>query len=139
MTYNAVKAAEISLAKALAQQLAGDNIRVNSVAPGSISFPRRLLAPPPAGGSGGGWPRSCATTCRSARFGRAEEVGDVVAFLASPRGELDQRRVDHGRRLPVAVAVLAAAGYCSSSNATPRASKAAVSSRPAFTAAGQPA
>jgi 3-oxoacyl-[acyl-carrier protein] reductase len=36
MTYNAVKAAEISLAKSLAQQLARDNIRVNSVAPGSI-------------------------------------------------------------------------------------------------------
>ena len=39
MTYNAVKAAEISLAKAMAQQLAGDGIRVNSVAPGSIRFP----------------------------------------------------------------------------------------------------
>src|SRR5205823_12402166 len=39
MTYNAVKAAEISLAKAMAQQLASDNIRVNSVAPGSIRFP----------------------------------------------------------------------------------------------------
>ena len=39
MTYNAVKAAEISLAKALAQQLAPINIRVNSVAPGSILFP----------------------------------------------------------------------------------------------------
>ena len=39
MTYNAVKAAEISLAKSLAQQLAKDNIRVNSVSPGSISFP----------------------------------------------------------------------------------------------------
>ena len=39
MTYNAVKAAEISLAKALAQQLAPANIRVNSVAPGSILFP----------------------------------------------------------------------------------------------------
>ena len=39
MTYNAVKAAEISLAKSLAQQLARDNIRVNSVAPGSILFP----------------------------------------------------------------------------------------------------
>src|SRR4029453_4665 len=39
MTYNAVKAAEISLAKAMAQQLARDNIRVNSVAPGSIRFP----------------------------------------------------------------------------------------------------
>ena len=38
MTYNAVKAAEISLAKAMAQQLARDNIRVNSVAPGSIRF-----------------------------------------------------------------------------------------------------
>ena len=39
MVYNAVKAAEISLAKAMAQQLAKDNIRVNSVAPGSILFP----------------------------------------------------------------------------------------------------
>src|SRR4029079_16654600 len=39
MTYNAVKAAEISLAKSLAQQLAPLNIRVNSVAPGSIIFP----------------------------------------------------------------------------------------------------
>ena len=39
MTYNAVKAAEISLAKSLAQQLARDNIRVNSVAPGSILLP----------------------------------------------------------------------------------------------------
>src|SRR5262249_8340601 len=38
MTYNAVKAAEISLAKSMAQQLARDNIRVNSVAPGSIRF-----------------------------------------------------------------------------------------------------
>src|SRR5688572_18417927 len=39
MTYNAVKAAEISLAKSMARELAPDNIRVNSVAPGSISFP----------------------------------------------------------------------------------------------------
>ena len=84
MTYNAVKAAEISLAKALAQQFAGDSIRVNSVAPGSISFP------------GGSWhrrqqedPAGMAEFVRLnlpfGRFGRAEEVGDVVAFLASPR------------------------------------------------------
>ena len=84
MTYNAVKAAEISLAKALAQQLAGDNIRVNSVAPGSISFP------------GGSWhrrqqedPEGMAAFVRDnlpfGRFGRAAEVGNVVAFLASPR------------------------------------------------------
>lgn len=83
-TYNAVKAAEISLAKSLALELAADNIRVNSVAPGSILFP------------GGSWwkrqqsdPEGIAAFVRRelpfGRFGRPEEVGDVVAFLASPR------------------------------------------------------
>ena len=83
-TYNAVKAAEISLAKSLAQQLAPDNIRVNSVAPGSIVFP------------GGSWhrrqqqdPEAIAEFVRRelpfGRFGRPEEVGAVVAFLVSPR------------------------------------------------------
>ena len=84
MTYNAVKAAEISLAKALAQQLAPINIRVNSVAPGSIVFP------------GGSWhkrqqadPAGIAEFIKRelpfGRFGRPEEVGAVVAFLASPK------------------------------------------------------
>ena len=84
MTYNAAKAAEISLAKAMAQQLARDNIRVNSVAPGSIRFP------------GGSWDRRCQDDPEGmaefvrrelpfGRFGRAEEVGAVVAFLVSPR------------------------------------------------------
>src|SRR5918995_3037342 len=83
MTYNAVKAAEISLAKSMADQLARDNIRVNSVAPGSISFP-----------GGSWWQRQQADREGIAdfvrreipfgRFGRPEEVGNVVAFLASP-------------------------------------------------------
>jgi len=84
MTYNAVKAAEISLAKSMARQLAPDNIRVNSVAPGSILFP------------GGSWhrrqqedPAGIAEFVRTelpfGRFGRPEEVGDLVAFLASDR------------------------------------------------------
>jgi len=84
MTYNAVKAAEISLAKSMARELAPDNIRVNSVAPGSISFP------------GGTWhrrqqedPVGMADFVRQelpfGRFGRPEEVGAVVAFLVSPR------------------------------------------------------
>jgi 3-oxoacyl-[acyl-carrier protein] reductase len=84
MTYNAVKSAEISLAKAMAQQLAADRIRVNSIAPGSISF------------EGGTWwkrqqddPEGMAAFVKReiplGRFGRAEEVGNVVAFLASPR------------------------------------------------------
>jgi 3-oxoacyl-[acyl-carrier protein] reductase len=84
MTYNVVKAAEISLGKALAQQLAKDGIRVVTVAPGSILFP------------GGSWharqqadPEGIADFVRRelpfGRFGTADEVGSVVAFVASPR------------------------------------------------------
>jgi 3-oxoacyl-[acyl-carrier protein] reductase len=84
MTYNAVKAAEISLAKSLAQQLASSGIRVNSVSPGSILF------------EGGSWwrrqqadPAAIAEFVKRelpfGRFGRAEEVGDVIAFLCSDR------------------------------------------------------
>jgi 3-oxoacyl-[acyl-carrier protein] reductase len=84
MTYNAVKAAEISLAKSLALQLAPLNIRVNSIAPGSILFP------------GGSWhkrqqadPEGIAGFIKRdlpfGRFGRPDEVGAAVAFLASSR------------------------------------------------------
>src|SRR3954464_3741052 len=84
MTYNAVKAAEISLAKAMAQQLAADNIRVNSVAPGSIRFPggswdRRVQDDP------GGMAEFVKRELPFGRFGRPEEVGAGVAFLVSPR------------------------------------------------------
>ena len=37
--YNATKSAVISAAKIMALELAGEGIRVNSVAPGSIRFP----------------------------------------------------------------------------------------------------
>jgi 3-oxoacyl-[acyl-carrier protein] reductase len=84
MTYNAVKAAQISLGKSLAQQLAPSNIRVNSVSPGSILF------------EGGSWwrrqqqdPAGIADFVKRelpfGRFGRPEEVANVVAFLASPK------------------------------------------------------
>ena len=84
MTYNAVKAAEISLGKTMAQQLAPEGIRVLSVSPGSISFP------------GGSWwkrqqadPEGIAAFVKAelpfGRFGTDREVGDVVAFLASGR------------------------------------------------------
>lgn len=82
--YNVAKAGVIALAKALARDLAASNIRVNTVAPGSILFP------------GGGWDRRrqadpdgiAAFVARElpfGRFGTPEEVADVVAFLASPR------------------------------------------------------
>jgi 3-oxoacyl-[acyl-carrier protein] reductase len=84
MTYNAVKAAEISLAKSLAQQLAKDQVRVVSVAPGSILF------------EGGSWwkrqqadPEGIAQFVKQelpfGRFGKPEEVGAAIAFLASPK------------------------------------------------------
>ena len=83
-SYNVAKAAEISLAKAMARDLANDRIRVLSVAPGSTLFP------------GGSWERRmqddpegmAAFVGRElpwGRFGTVDEVADVVTFLVSPR------------------------------------------------------
>jgi 3-oxoacyl-[acyl-carrier protein] reductase len=82
--YNAMKAAMVSHAKNMALALARDNIRVNSVAPGSIAFP------------GGSWGRRqeqdpegmkafVEANIAMGRFGRPEEVAAVVIFLASER------------------------------------------------------
>jgi 3-oxoacyl-[acyl-carrier protein] reductase len=82
--YNATKSALISMAHILALEVAGQGVRVNSVAPGSIRHP------------GGSWDRRCvedpegmarfvAANIPGGRFGRADEVGDVVTFLSSPR------------------------------------------------------
>ncbi|NNF03193.1 MAG: SDR family oxidoreductase [Rhodothermales bacterium] len=82
--YNTTKSALISLSKVMAAELAADGVRVNSVAPGSIRF------------EGGSWDRRVkeqpekmkqfvADNIPMGRFGRADEIGDVVAFLSSPR------------------------------------------------------
>lgn len=87
MTYNASKAAVISLSKSLARELAPHNILVNSVAPGSTLFP------------GGSWdrrqrenPAQIAQFIKDelplGRFGRPEEVAAVVVFLASKKASL---------------------------------------------------
>lgn len=82
--YDSTKSALISLAKTLALDLAPHGIRVNSLAPGSIRFP------------GGSWDQRCreqpeamkefvGRNIPSGRFGRADEIGDVAAFLCSDR------------------------------------------------------
>ncbi|HXK33273.1 MAG TPA: SDR family oxidoreductase [Dehalococcoidia bacterium] len=84
LPYNAMKAAMISHAKNSALALAKDNIRVNSVAPGSIQFPggswdRRVQADPE------GMARFVEQHIAMGRFGRPEEVADLVVYLCSAR------------------------------------------------------
>ena len=84
LSYNAAKAAMISMTSNLAQEAAAKNIRVNTVAPGSILFPggsweRRQQADPE------GIQAFVEGNIPSGRFGTPEEVADVVVFLASER------------------------------------------------------
>jgi 3-oxoacyl-[acyl-carrier protein] reductase len=76
---NAVRPGVIGWAKTLARELGADGITVNSIAPGRIDTPR--LAQVYAN-------RSRADDLAAiplGRFGRAQEVADVVCFLASER------------------------------------------------------
>jgi len=86
-SYNAAKAALIAYTKTLSRELAPHGIRANSLAPGSVLF------------GGGSWDRKLkADPAKIASFveaelprgsfGRAEEIGDVAAFLCSERASL---------------------------------------------------
>jgi 3-oxoacyl-[acyl-carrier protein] reductase len=86
-SYQVFKSAQLSLAKSLAREFAPDNVRVLTVAPGSISFPggswwQRQQSDPEA------MARFVAQDMPLGRFGRADEVGEVVAFLCSARASL---------------------------------------------------
>jgi 3-oxoacyl-[acyl-carrier protein] reductase len=85
--YNAAKAAENSMVKSLAREFAAKGVTVNAVAPGSVMW------------EGGGWyrrrqadPEGIAEFIRRempmGRFGSAEEVANVVAFVCSRQASL---------------------------------------------------
>lgn len=84
LAYSVAKAGIIAFSKSLSQLLARDNIRVNAVAPGNIFF------------EGGVWDRKIKENSSKIkryiknnvamqRFGKPEEIADVVLFLASSR------------------------------------------------------
>jgi len=85
--YNAAKAAENSLVRSLAREVAKDGVTVNAIAPGSILW------------EGGGWdrrqeqdPEGIAEYIRRdmplGRFGTVDEVACVVAFVCSRQASL---------------------------------------------------
>ena len=89
--YNSAKAAVLALTKTLAQDLAGDNIRVNAVNPALIHTPlwERLAEESFVGTAGESvdevFKNLSGQLLLIPRYGRPDEVSGVVAFLASER------------------------------------------------------
>jgi len=84
--YSASKAAIVALTRSWAQELAAEGVRVNAVSPGPIETP--LFAPDKLGLSAQQIEQLGASILGlvpSRRFGKPEEVAEVIAFLASPR------------------------------------------------------
>jgi 3alpha(or 20beta)-hydroxysteroid dehydrogenase len=81
--YNASKAAVIALTRAAAQELARENIRVNTVLPGSVVTP--LVREVVAASTISDW-AAYESFDRNpiGRMGEPREIGEVVAFLLSP-------------------------------------------------------
>lgn len=84
VTYSAAKAALNAYVRGIARLLGARGVRINAVAPGNLLF------------EGSVWERKLAENVRAVqamldrevslkRLGRAEEIADFVAFLASPR------------------------------------------------------
>ena len=75
--YCAAKAGEIGLIKAVAREVAGKGVTANVVAPGYVDTVLFRAVPEAA-------QTAALAQVPAGRFGEPEEIGDVVAFLASP-------------------------------------------------------
>ena len=78
--YNASKAGIVALTRQLAIEWAARGVRVNAVAPGVIDTPMLRLMDDPSGGSA-----YLESRVPLRRLGGADEVAEVIAFLASDR------------------------------------------------------
>ncbi|MFF4357584.1 SDR family oxidoreductase [Streptomyces sp. NPDC001604] len=76
-SYAASKAGLHQLTKSMARWLAGEHITVNAIAPGF--FPSRMTP-----GDGEAVQAAVSASLPRGRIGRAEDIGGVVRFLASP-------------------------------------------------------
>lgn len=84
--YCASKAAVLALTRAWAQELAADGVRVNAASPGPIETP--LFSPGKLNMTQDQVNQVGASVLPQVpmrRFGKPEEVAEVIAFLASPR------------------------------------------------------
>ena len=90
-SYGATKEGLIGLTKTVALEFAAAGITANAVLPGLIATPKALAAPDDI-------MRAAVDAIPAGRLGTPEEVGDLVAFLASDAAGVRERCRDHGRR-----------------------------------------
>jgi acetoacetyl-CoA reductase len=78
VNYSAAKAGMIGFTKALAQECAAKGVTINVIAPGYIDTDMVAAVPEDA-------LKKIIATIPTGRLGKADEIGDMVAFLASDR------------------------------------------------------
>ena len=105
LPYNASKAAVISITKSLALAHAADGIRVNCVCPGFVETDMWTTVSAEQGALlGHDRPRSsrasALATVPLGRMERAEDVANVIGFLASQQGRLHDGPGHQRRRRP---------------------------------------